>query len=521
MRLKKIKGCKYILILSLMVLSASGCSSVTEKMSTSEESQTTTVCMESSVATTFQEIGSYSSNEKYDRLYSHYASVVEPSDSYGKIVPYLGDVIKFDYSSVVENFGNEEVFEIYARLESDGDVFTLQTFGLCTADGKIVTDPVYSQILYNDSYYLCTRLQNEENGPIYAITDFVSEDGSIVVNNQNEIPIYILDSTQIVNFYENGVYSYDRMTFYNSQGQIIENSKGFDIDQNGLRFEGIYDEATDVFSCYLTDASGKRVSAEYDYITLTDGGFYTANREKTSGILDSTGEIAVPCECSQILYENGMVACKMGNHISVYDNELTLQYEYDFSKYGENFADSVVILKIPENGIVFTTNDAKAFDGDGVIYLNKNGQVVCSGSYSPNEYTAQNAIIIDEKIYSMKGENIGEGIEDTYQIVETYDNGNILVSTEEGIYYTFELETQSIIQEYSYYDREKKLAYVSHKNLTQVFEPSTGEMITMQQSRYYYLDSAIGEIKCYKKNGYSLSENEANEILVKKFVDED
>lgn len=465
-----------------------------------------------------KEIGSYISNEKYERLNDSYSDVVKPSDTYGKLVPYLGDVIKFDYSSVVEAFGDEETFELYARGESDGDVFTLQTFGLCTAEGKIVTDPVYSQILYNDSYYLCTRLETRNNADIYAITDFVSEDGSIVVNNQDERPIYILNNTQIVTFYGSGTYSYDFKTFYNSEGKKLENSKGNDIDRNGLRYEMIHDETTNNYYWYLTDSLGNRVSDNYYYCILTDGGYYLTNRNEFYGILDSNGETVVPCECSQILYENGFVACKKENHILVYDDNLTLQYELDFSKYGDHFIDSVTILKIPENGIVFTTNDTKAFNGVSVIYLDKDGKVLCSGLESPNVNSTHNAIIIDNVIYSMKGEKLGEGIEDKYSILKTYDNGNILCSTKEGQYYTINLLTHSVIQEYSYYDSEKELAYVSKKDWTQVFEPSTAEMITMQQSRYYYLDSAIGEIICYKKNGYSITENDLNDILVKKFV---
>lgn len=509
MRLNKFKCIVSVL---MMFFLAFGCSNKYEKLSENDSVDE---------KLSFQEIGSYSSNEKYDRLYDSYTNVVKPSDSYGKLVPYLGDVIKFDYSSAAENYEDEETFELYARLESDGDVFTLQTFGLCTEEGKVVTDPVYSKILYNDSYYLCTRLVTADDKQIYAVTDYVSEDGSIVVNSQDEKPIYSLETTRIATFYGAGVYSYDLMTFYNSQGRIIENPKGSDIDRNGLRYEVTSDETADSYSVYLTDDSGKRVSDDYDYFILTDGGNYIAYRDEVCGVLNSSGKIIVPCECTQILYENGFIACKMEKQILIYDDNLTLQYELDFTKYGEHFIDSINILKIPENGIVFTTNDAKGFDGDRVIYLDKNGQVLCSGAYSLNENTTQNAIIIDEKVYSMKGEYVGDGIEDKYIIVETYDNGKILVSSQEGRYYTLDLSIPSILQEYSGYDREKELAYASGKILTQVFEPSTGKMLTMQQSRYYYMDSAIGEIKCYKKNGYSITENESDEILVKKFVDMD
>lgn len=517
MRSNRIKRGQYIIALCIIALLTFGCGNKAETSSKTEDTKTAI----DGEKTSFQEIGSYNSNEKYERMYDSYTDVVKPSDSYGKLVPYLGDVIKFDYSSVVEAYGDEETFELYSRVESDGNVFSLQTFGLCTAEGKIVTDPVYSQILYNDSYYLCSRLVTKDGNQLYAITDFVSEDGSIVINKQNERPIYILNNTEIATFYGSGAYSYDFTTIYNSKGQMLANPLGNDIDKNGLRYEGSYDETTGNYSCYLTDASGKKVSDTYSYCILTDGGYYITNLDEVCGVLDSSGKTVIPCECSQILYENGLVACKKENSITVYDDKLTLQYELDFSKYGEHFVDSIRILKIPANGIVLATDDTKAFDGKRVIYMDKNGQVICSSSYSPNENTTQNAIIIDEKVYSMKGEYIGDGIKDEYIVKETYDNGNVLVSTMEGRYYTFDLATQSILQEYSYYDREKKLAYVSQKDLTQVFEPSTGEMIAIQQSRYYYLDSAIGEITCYKKNGYSITENDFNGIIVKKFADVD
>jgi len=74
------------------------------------------------------DIGSFSGVEQYERFYEEYTPDFIPSDKYGKIMPYIGNIKVYKTPS---QSGDESGFEASS---------TYASYGFCTLDGKIVMD---------------------------------------------------------------------------------------------------------------------------------------------------------------------------------------------------------------------------------------------------------------------------------------------------------------------------------------------------------------------------------------------
>ncbi len=89
--------------------------------------------------------------EKCYRFYPDYTDAFIPSDEYGKVYPYIGEALSFDYG--------------FGRL-----------FGFCNQDGGIVCDPVYqySSTVTTDeyTYYIMTIPD-----PAQTLTTIIRDDG--------------------------------------------------------------------------------------------------------------------------------------------------------------------------------------------------------------------------------------------------------------------------------------------------------------------------------------------------------
>lgn len=111
-----------------------------------------------------------------NRLNEEPMTELVPSDSYGTLVPYIG--------------GEQEVFEPWEDENGNNYSYTTFLYGLCTADGLIVTDAVYrmaSQPSRYDSYsgvsfglpaWILTQTAQDENGEYYTAVGLAAQDGS-------------------------------------------------------------------------------------------------------------------------------------------------------------------------------------------------------------------------------------------------------------------------------------------------------------------------------------------------------
>jgi hypothetical protein len=104
----------------------------------------------------------------YDTALTEFA----PADDYGALVPYIGGEMTVHY---------------YEESES---TYTSYLYGLCTADGRIVTAPVYRSVYQVSWYYsagdsngtlpvrVLTQVEQDEDGEYYNTAGLVALDGS-------------------------------------------------------------------------------------------------------------------------------------------------------------------------------------------------------------------------------------------------------------------------------------------------------------------------------------------------------
>lgn len=115
------------------------------------------------------DIGSYESKEKYEYFYDTPLDTFVPSDEYGSLAVY---VVHRNYT---DSFGHKSPWDV---------------FGFMTADGRIITAPVYSVVTYAENggvgFYIA---QGDESGGTYDTSDFVytliSADGSKTLDGGN------------------------------------------------------------------------------------------------------------------------------------------------------------------------------------------------------------------------------------------------------------------------------------------------------------------------------------------------
>ena len=69
-----------------------------------------------------------------------------PDDGYGTLAPYLGDM--YEYYLDGGTSGSSRAKDPYT---------VIPIYGLCTADGRIVTAPIYKSVEDRDGYYLLER----------------------------------------------------------------------------------------------------------------------------------------------------------------------------------------------------------------------------------------------------------------------------------------------------------------------------------------------------------------------------
>jgi len=122
------------------------------------------------------DIGEYEA-DKVKRWHDGPMPELIPSDKYGELHPYLGDVKEFYYTSPIFPKGHSSKQGYY---------------GLCTDDGTLVTDPVYTSITCHDGLYLLVTEYADKHSRIYSRAYIAASDGSAVtlIHDGAGIPRY-------------------------------------------------------------------------------------------------------------------------------------------------------------------------------------------------------------------------------------------------------------------------------------------------------------------------------------------
>lgn len=278
------------------------------------------------------DIGEYAERPVPVRWYADYTDTLIPSEEYGTLIPYLGKVKEFE--------GITGVMQ--------------QMYGLCTENGVIVTDPVYTGVSYcEDGYYLLTKVSPESSGPftLEYITYLAKTDGSWVKElwvGQTVRPagagIYEsrdnITSTKSFYFSQDGyrlpVYDAQEVTGFEDGTVLIADESAHTAYFATLRA----DQISDTFYSAQPAADGH-------YIVSTDGELF--------GITDEKGEFLVPATHNTVSYNDGVYLFAGGGSVTVTDTE-----------FNEISDLSTVLKDIHPSGI--------RLDGPGVVSYGSNGK---------------------------------------------------------------------------------------------------------------------------------------------------
>ena len=167
-------------------------------------------------------------DEIYTRLSKDFLPEIIPSDSYGTIVPYVGEYL------------------------GDNDGYDFAIFGLCTTDGMIITDPVYRSIYqtngYNDSYgYISQQF------PVYKLERLIAENEKMYISEGNisavsivpNIAICAIDGSWVTDYYYDVRFFGEFMLLYRENdadvfdytGNFLYNTQDIHVD---LQLNGEY-----------------------------------------------------------------------------------------------------------------------------------------------------------------------------------------------------------------------------------------------------------------------------------------
>lgn len=238
------------------------------------------------------DIGEYSETPAPARWYDDYTDSFIPSEEYGPLIPYRG-----------------------------AGTLLLPRYGLCTADGVIVTDPVYTEITDIDGEYyllkkpedltLTVRWGTSYSAPLYEGT-LIPCDGAwatVLCEYSTRIEyvgsgvFYVKDKTDGVdkyldihgNVWAQGPTKYNYMAL--SDGRLV-------------RYTVSGEEYTPV------DTALQPIGRTYEEITAAHGGYYIVkqtrygeNGERTGadyGVTDKNDGYAAPAEYAYITYGHGL-----------------------------------------------------------------------------------------------------------------------------------------------------------------------------------------------------------------------
>ena len=240
-----------------------------------------------------------------------------PDDGYGTLVPYFGD--RYEYY-----FDDESA----ASLGRDEVITVTPIYGLCTADGRIVTAPIYKSVEYRDGYYLLERFN------LVNISDYLS---SVFVGDMNVTYLIIpadgsfvteLKTRGTASHCGDGIFAYyysssknsARMTYCTARGEILYFVKTQPFDStlsfyNGVALEeNFVSESADGESEYayrFVDTSFNTVSSPAEAKEFRCGLFAVGNGHGKYGVTANGKDMLLPVEYDGVFGdENGIVAVK-------------------------------------------------------------------------------------------------------------------------------------------------------------------------------------------------------------------
>ncbi len=401
------------------------------------------------------DIGEYDSGEP-KRWYEEYTPEFIPRDDYGLLLPYAGERRVF-----YEPQGIEEDFAV-----------DRWKFGLCTEDGRVVTDAVYDYITDTDAgQYLLTRTKANETDPYSEgeVTAWVAAaDGSYCTE--------LFRGEGFCYYIGGGVYTVSRYSWMMGNGQRYyscddgvtkEVMNGYD----GIYYESGYFVGFDKKDDFVIldssfnelikmDASPEIVNEDYFIFSSLKGG------ERLSGLARlPSGEVVLEQRYEYLGYAEGCFYSYDGETFTTYNRQAEPIDSFTYKDAANVFSDDGRLFTFADKNYdaVYYTADGRTFGEGEHVYDYSSGYHIFNGDKGATVYDEELnevCLIPDERLYSAVptegGILIATYSDEEYAIYKYYsDSGKKerIYQLLDGVYTTSlgqETDTHRLMQVYSY-----------------------------------------------------------------------
>lgn len=440
-----------------------------------------------------------------------------PDDGYGTLVPYLGDRSEYYLDE-----------ETAASRGFIGTYFVIPIYGLCTADGRIVTAPIYKSVEYRDGYYLLERfklanissfLSSVFVGDTDVTYSIIPADGSFVTE---------LKTHGTASYCGDGIFAYPysvsrdfvKTAYCTARGEILHFEKdevvGFALSfYNGVALEETFvSESADgepEYAYRFVDTSFNTVSSPAEAKDFRCGLFAVGNGHGKYGVTANGKDMLLPVEYDGVFGdENGIVAVK-GSTAYAFDPDMKSLGTFDIG--GDGLKNNVEAARIVSpDAVCFSTSYTDTFlltTSGKKQFLYDFYSVVFYPDYGV--YTASfnaGGIVFDSdlnRVFVTPANYIVNYWESACNIPVFYDTSELsmlVFNPQSG-------ETRSFEFADYFSDFENFLLTGSSKERTLALtDPVTGEQKTKVDSLAHTLKTALGTFIFYDCNSYAYTVDE-------------
>ena len=448
-----------------------------------------------------------------------------PDDGYGTLVPYLGD--RYEY------YFDEET----AAIRGLNGVCTITPiYGLCTADGRIVTAPIYKSIEYRDGYYLLERFMlvnvsdymSSASGGVDITYSIIPADGSFVTDLKTRgTASYCGDG--IFAYYPSSSNNSAKTVYCTARGEILrlDNSEsiGFALSfYNGIALEEKLASSSG-YTYRFVDTSFNTVSSPVEAKDCSCGLFAVGDGNGKYGVTANGKDMLLPVEYDSVFGDkNGIVAVK-GSTAYAFDPDMKSLGTFDIG--GDGLKNNVKDARIVSpDAVCFSTSYT------GTFLLTTSGKKqVLSDFYGVVFYP-------DYGVYTASLTNCGGVLDrDLNEVFRTPSNYsvnrraptcNIPTFFDDSefsflVYNPESGETRNFKFEDLFFDLHRRIQFFSiFSNWTlALFDPATGGQKTKVDSLARTLKTARGTLIFYDRGGYAYTVDENFNTVCRAPINED
>ncbi|MBQ8696577.1 MAG: WG repeat-containing protein [Clostridia bacterium] len=456
------------------------------------------------------DIGEYEAEDAPERWFPDYVGELIPSEEYGELIPYLG---------------YEKEFSLYAY--GDWQDWKQRYYGLCTTDGVIVTDPVYSAVyMGEDGYYILKGQPAEVELEYYS--DYLypfyiaKSDGSEVVSLSSPAAVCGHFAEDIY-FTRTSYVDESGWKMYSASGELLLEYRQDDIyfyipTVHGNGTVSVKSEGTE----YFVDSRFQCTSAIFKSITYIGEDLYIVEELSGKyGVIDIDGRYVVAAEYDYLTKaDNGFYAVR-GGEIAITDREMNVQTAFPI-EHGVNEiiarGEKVICIDAGVWEDYFYDTKGNILPFSSVIPINDEYYLMTSMAKSVLADSDLNEVASFQNMQLQR--NYSDILEGYFCFFDSnavdYENNDVLYSIESGdittgihrIYYDY-YETVASDGTITYYDFDGN-------PIEKPQEEESGESETEPTVEKEETDTPYGKITMYIDGDYAYTEDAEGNIIVKR-----